>query len=207
MSEREFGREIVRVSPVELTAAAVGLLFRHYAELRRWNRRLSLVGPGTASEVILRHYGESLAALPLLGPTDVTLVDLGSGAGFPGLVIAAANSNPALRVTLVEARERKWAFLRSAIRHCGLSCQCLNARVERPLPGVLSSEIDVVTCRALALSPGILARLCARSPRARFLLWRGESVPPFPPGLAIRREIGLAGSRQRRISEVCQVES
>lgn len=175
-------------------------LFEHYAELRRWNPRLSLVGPGTVREVITRHYGESLAALGLLRSEDRFLVDLGSGAGFPGLVLAAAR--PDLEVTLVEARERKWAFLRRAARRSGLSCRCLNARVEDPLPEGFPDEVDVFTSRALAIDADIFGVLLKRFPRARYLLWTGHSTPCCPEGLVIRRELSLPGSESRRILEI-----
>lgn len=209
-TEIQFRREIATISPVELPNSVLDSLFLHYNELRRWNPRLSLVGPGTAYDMINRHYGESLAALPWIRPTDRRLVDIGSGGGFPGLVIAAACpalSGCALRVTLVESKERKWAFLRSVIRRSGLSCDCLNARVRRPLPGEFFHEIDVVTCRALMVSPGLLEALCESSPRVRILLWLGESAPRLPAGLEVSRELVLAGSRHRRILEICRVGS
>ncbi len=209
-TETRFCRELARISPVELPESVLHALYLHYLELRRWNPRLSLVGPGTASEILLRHYGESLAALPLIRTTDRNLVDLGSGGGFPGLVLAAACPalpGCALRVTLVESKERKWAFLRTVIRRSGLSCDCLNARVGRPLPGEFPHEIDVVTCRALMISPGLLEALCERSPRARYLFWLGEATPQLPAGLRASRELPLAESLHRRILEVCRVGS
>ncbi|MCP4660539.1 MAG: hypothetical protein GY856_34500, partial [bacterium] len=163
-----------------------------------------------AHDLLARHYGESLAALPWIRPGDRRLVDIGSGGGFPGLVIAAACpalAGCALRVTLVESKERKWAFLRAVIRRSGLSCDCLNARVGHPLPGEFPHEIDVVTCRALMVSPGLLETLCDNSPRVRFLFWLGESTPRLPAGLEVSRELPLAGSRHRRILEVCRVGS
>ena len=197
---RQFRDQLKRLSPVELPNGACAALHLHYAELRRWNLRLSLVGPGTAPEILSRHYGESLAALPLIRPADRKLVDLGSGAGFPGLVLAAAR--PRLEVTLVEARQRKWAFLRSCLRHSGLSCSCLNARVGRLLPEGFPTEVDLVTSRALAITPDVLEAVVESSPRARFLLWQGKSPPALPPGLAVNRELTLEGSEHRKILEI-----
>lgn len=189
---------IERVSPAVLPEATIAALHRHYAELRRWNPRLSLIGPGTAAEVLARHYGESLAALPLLPPGPATLVDVGSGAGFPGLVLAAAR--PDLRVTLVEPRQRKWAFLSAAVRAAGLSCSCLDARVERPLPAGLLEPIDLITSRAVKLPPVVLEALADRSPRLRFLFWCGAEDPPLPSGFAFGSAIPLPGSDRRRIA-------
>lgn len=174
-------------------------LHRHYEELRRWNRRLSLVGPGTASEVLDRHYGESLAAVDWL-PREGALVDVGSGAGFPGFVLAAAV--PTLAVTLVEAQARKWAFLESCRRVAGLSYACLDARVASPLPPGIPAVVDVVTSRAVRLTPEILGPLLERSPDLRLLLWQGGADPALPAGLRVIRQRPLPGSDRRRLVEI-----
>jgi len=214
LSEETFRAELRRCLADELDDRFLPdrlfpLLHQHYQELRRWNRRLSLIGPGTVREVLSRHYAESLAALPLLQDvrrpdTPARLVDLGSGAGFPGFVLAA--SRPDLEVTLVESRERKWAFLRSAARRSGLSCRCLNARVQVPLPEGFPSEAQVVTCRALAVGPEVLAEIHRSSPVARFLLWQGEAPARLPDALAVTREVHLPGSERRRILEIRGIE-
>ena len=199
LDRARFEERLLRCLPEGSTSVPESL-FLHYQELYRWNGRLSLVGPGTAEKVVERHYGESLAALPLIEPDDRSLLDVGSGGGFPGLVLAAARSS--VTVTLTEPRERKWAFLRAAVRRCGLSSRCLNVRVERPLAKELPGEIDVVTCRAVALFPGLLETLFERHPRIRFLHWCGAATPSLPGGSLVTREIALAGSRQRRILEI-----
>ncbi|NJL26386.1 MAG: hypothetical protein HC897_00225 [Thermoanaerobaculia bacterium] len=201
VSAEAFEHALDEHSPEPLGSVVRRALFFHYEELRRWNSRLSLVGPGTAAEVVPRHYGESLAALPFLQTSGETLVDIGSGAGFPGFVLAAAR--PDLAVTLIEPREKKWAFLMNAIRRSSLSCTCLNARVGEHLPATLPAKIDVVTSRALKLSPEHLGLFHRRNPGVRFLLWLGEVDPSLPAGWVIRRELKIQGSLQRRILEVC----
>jgi len=205
-------------SAVDLSPATLRALHLHYRELRRWNPRLALIGPGTVDEVLERHYAESLAALPLLPPAPGVLLDIGSGAGFPGWVLAAAR--PDLSVTLVEARERKWSFLSTATRKAAsaerspwpsagktdtrpLPIHCLNARVDLPLPEELPGHLDAVTLRALKLEPQALAALGRRlRPAGRFLLWLGAETPALPPNLLPGRELPLAGSERRRILEV-----
>ena len=192
-----FRTRLTASSPETLTAATQDALYAHYQELRRWNPTLSLVGPGTADEVVERHYGESLAALPLLPPAPATLIDVGSGAGFPGFVLAAARPN--LQVTLVEAQERKWAFLEAACRRAALPCRCLNARVAAPLPADFPALIDLVTARAIA--PEALAPLLERlAPTGRVLLW--ATGTPELGGLAAGRTIALPGSERRQIVEL-----
>lgn len=207
--EEEFRRRLATSAPASPSLASS--LYAHYRELRRWNPRVSLVGPGDAAEIVERHYGESLAGLELLEPGDRTLVDVGSGAGFPGMILAAARSaaGPPLEVTLIEPREKKWLFLKAASRRLGLSSRCLDARVDRVLPAGIPDTIDVVTCRALAVVPRLFELFFEHSPRTRFLLWYGEGEPDLPqhlpgsPGLAlaVTREVPLAGER-RRILEI-----
>jgi 16S rRNA (guanine527-N7)-methyltransferase len=193
-----FGEEVAQGSPEPLGETVVDALFAHYEELRRWSPRLALVGPGTAMEVVSRHFGESLAALPLLESGVGRLVDLGSGAGFPGLVLAAAR--PRWQVTLVEARERKWAFLQAASRRAGLSCRCLNARVATLLPPGFPEAYEALTVRALSLPSPVLAALATRlTPDGRMLLWAGLEDPSLPPELRLVRSILLPESRSRRL--------
>ena len=178
-----------------LSSDVVARLHAHYEELRRWNPRLSLVGPGTADDVLSRHYSESLAALPWLAEDDGDMVDIGSGAGFPGWVLAAAR--PLWSVTLVEAQERKWAFLESASRRAGLSVRCLNARVGPRLPEGFPERVDRLTLRALRLSSTAWRELESRlSPEARVLWWAGEGLE-VPEGLEIeaRRRLPAADRR------------
>jgi len=198
LSLQSFVAELAPLSPEPLSQAAMGSLYAYYQELARWNEKLNLIGPGTAGEILARHFGESLAALPLLPPEARVGLDLGSGAGFPGLVLAAVR--PGLEMTLVEARERKWAFLLAAARRASLSCRCLNARVRTPLPSGLPESLDVITSRALRLDPetwGALARRLGAG--GRILLWVGENDPDLPPDLVACGGVKLAGSDRRRI--------
>jgi 16S rRNA (guanine(527)-N(7))-methyltransferase RsmG len=202
LSRSNFKAKIARLSPESLGDQAVDALFAHYQELARWNRRTNLIGPGTAGEILARHFGESLAALPLL-PEDARVgLDLGSGAGFPGLVLAAARLIPSggLEMTLAEARERKWAFLSAAARKASLPCRCLNVRVQIPLPAGLPESIDVITSRALRLDFETWGALAKRlTPEGRILLWVGENNPDLPPDLVASGSVKLAGSERRRI--------
>jgi 16S rRNA (guanine(527)-N(7))-methyltransferase RsmG len=198
LSLPDFASELASFSPESLSSGAIDSLYAYYKELARWNERLSLIGPGTAGEILARHFGESLGALPLLPSGARSGLDLGSGAGFPGLVLAAAR--PALEMTLVEARERKWAFLLSAARRASLSCRCLNVRVRLPLPPGLPESLDVITSRALRLDPDVWGALARRlGAEGRVLLWVGESNPELPPDLATCGDVRLAGSDRRRI--------
>jgi 16S rRNA (guanine(527)-N(7))-methyltransferase RsmG len=198
ISRANFAAGIAAHSPELLDAKAIDALLAHYREMALWNRRTSLIGPGTATEILARHYGESLAALPLLPENARVGLDLGSGAGFPGLVLAAVR--PGLGMTLAEARERKWAFLSSAARKAALPCRCLNVRVQVPLPPGLPERIDVITSRALRLPAETWKALAERlAGDGRVLLWAGEHDPDLPPDLVACGGVPLAGSEKRRI--------
>ena len=175
LSFERFSRRLTGAVDEPLASEAAEKLFAHYEELRRWNVRLSLIGPGTADEAVEVHYAQSLQARPLLDARDHRLVDLGSGAGFPGLPLSAAL--PDLEVWLVEPQSRKWAFLRSATAAAGLECRCIDTRLEAELPDDFPREIDVLTVRALKLEAGVWAALARRlSPRGRILRWGGWVV-------------------------------
>jgi 16S rRNA (guanine527-N7)-methyltransferase len=185
-----------------LSDRVVAALETHYRALLRWNQHTSLVGPGTLTNAVEDHYGESLAALPLLPETrGKTIVDIGSGGGFPGFVLAAVR--PEARLVLVEARERKWSFLKTVGLESGVALDCVLGTVARSLPKGFPARVDYVTLRALKLSPPAwksLLRTLAED--ARVLIWAGREAPPTPPGLRVARELSLPGSRWKRILEL-----
>lgn len=195
----DFVARLRRVDAPSLEVAAETALYAHFQELRRWNRSLSLIGPGTTADVVERHYGESLAALELLGPAPSgRLVDVGSGAGFPGLVLAAAC--PGLEVSLYEARQKKVEFLTAAARHAGIVCDCRHLRMGVPLPAGVAERIDFLTLRAVRMSLRTWQVLIPRMSRGgRILLWVGRELPEIPSGLVVLGERRLRPSRSRRI--------
>lgn len=87
-------------------------------ELQEWNQRYDLTAITDPQDIVIKHFVDSLTPLPLLGPaTD--LVDVGSGAGFPGIPLKIAS--PSLRIQLLDAKRRKVSFLKHVIRTLGLS--------------------------------------------------------------------------------------
>ena len=121
-------------------------------ELRRWQRVTNLVGPRALEELWARHFADSLQLASL--SDAVEWADIGSGAGFPGLVIAIAR--PDLRMTLIESDGRKCAFLRHVVRLTGAPATVCNARAESALDNL---RPQVVTARAVAPLDRVLA-LC-----------------------------------------------
>jgi 16S rRNA (guanine527-N7)-methyltransferase len=97
--------------------AAIQLLWRYASELLRWNERVNLTGITVVEEVVEKHLLDSLAVLVEVGSAG-TVLDLGAGAGLPGIPLALAR--PDLFVTPVDAVGRKVAFMKSAVAHLGL---------------------------------------------------------------------------------------
>jgi 16S rRNA (guanine527-N7)-methyltransferase len=90
----------------------------YLSELKLWNKRINLTALKTDRDIIVKHFLDSLAVLPFLGEA-LSLADLGSGAGFPGLVLKLAR--PEMAVTLVESREKKASFLEYLVSHLKLT--------------------------------------------------------------------------------------
>ena len=146
--------------------------------LLRWNRRINLVSARSAEEVWQRHVADSLQLRPLLPPTPTALLDLGSGAGFPGLVLAIATRWPA---ELVEADKRKAAFLAAA--SAGLGLTGVNVRAERIEDAALP-KTRLLTARALAPLPALL--------RHAHALLSPDGTALFPKGRTAEEELTAA---------------
>ncbi len=117
--------------------------------LQRWQTIKNLVGPGTMSSVWTRHIVDS-AQLAKFAPDAQIWVDIGSGAGFPGLVIAILLADrPGFHMHLVESNGRKVAFLREVARTLKLPATVHDCRIEAAF-AVLPEQIDCLSARALA---------------------------------------------------------
>jgi len=118
------------------------------ALLIKWNRTINLVAPGTIPDLWGRHICDSLQLLGHIPPNANRLLDIGSGAGFPGLVLAIAMRNlpQAPHVILLDSDTRKCEFLRTASREAGVAPTIMINRVEDASP----LGCDVLTARAVA---------------------------------------------------------
>jgi 16S rRNA (guanine527-N7)-methyltransferase len=116
------------------------------AELLKWTAKVNLIGP-EAKEHLDEHIAEALAAAEILQPKGEVL-DFGSGGGLPGIPMAIVS--PEARFHLVEADQKKWAFLKHVARECGLSCQVYGDRLSRLLPRLpLDLRFRLVVSRAV----------------------------------------------------------
>ena len=150
------------------------------AALLAWQRRMNLVASSTEPTLWTRHVADSLQLLAL-APDARIWADLGSGGGFPGVVIACALADiPGAQVHLVESSGKKAAFLHEAVRATGVPATVHARRIEdfvknAPVP------IDVVTARAVAPLPKLLA--------LAYPLLKTGTLGLFPKGQDVAREL------------------
>jgi 16S rRNA (guanine527-N7)-methyltransferase len=146
-----------------------------YAELLlRWNRTINLIGRADQPHLWPRHIADGIQLIPLMPPKTASAIDLGSGAGLPGLVLAIATGT---HFHLVEADVRKAAFLREAARETGAPITVHACRIE----AAALDRAPLLTARALAPLPHLLTLA------ARFLAKDGVCL--FPKGRDAEREL------------------
>jgi 16S rRNA (guanine527-N7)-methyltransferase len=204
-------REGCRILEIALEEEAVERLFVYFTELARWSRKINLIAKGAGeAEILENHFLDSLTLLPLLAGTEpCRLLDVGTGAGFPGLVCKAAW--PRLRVTLVEPRLKRVSFLRHLIRTLGLDgVEVLAGRVEDEELLPSSAIFTHITSRAVTDSGaflGMVSRLCGgktrvicmKGPRWREEVAGLETISPaisFEHTGTMERELPFSGAKR-----------
>ena len=149
---------------LQLATAQISSLSRHYDLLQRWNRHVNLTSIRTPQQIVERHFGEALYLAKVIGEAK-NLVDVGSGAGFPGLPFAVAR--PDVEVTLVESVSKKATFLKEVSRSLR-NVSVLDSRVED-----VRESFEWSTTRAVALSD-VLTHLLCISTRLALLVSRKD---------------------------------
>lgn len=152
--------------------AVVSRLFLHFELLRRWNRHLNLTSIRKDSEMVLRHYCESLFLGLHLPAGVISVVDVGSGGGFPGIPVAILR--PEIRMLLVESHQRKAVFLREATRSEA------NVHVFASRAGHLTESFDWLVSRGVSASD--LGRI-APALAPRYAVLAGEAFFPSAGGV------------------------
>lgn len=174
-----------------LPDASLSQLWRYLVELEKWNRKMNLVARAADLDILETHFLDSLTLLPelSLGP----LLDVGSGAGFPGLVLKIAR--PELAVTLLEPRQKRVSFLQHVVRHLrltGITVVAERLATDGQAFVARHGQFPLITSRALTeidpflslvepLSPPGGQVVCMKGPRCEEELaaWRQHS--PFSP--------------------------
>lgn len=154
--------------------------------LVKWNTRINLVSRNSLACLWDRHIVDSVQVFRS-APKGTLWMDMGSGGGFPGLIVAilAQEERPEIKVTLVESDQRKAAFLRAAARETGVTCKVFPERIEKVSP----QQASIVSARALAELTDLLMFA------ERHLMNGGTAL--FSKGVTWRKELETARLRWR----------
>lgn len=169
---------------VDVSRETVQTLLDFEMLLRKWTTAINLVSKSTVSEIWQRHISDSAQIFQYLPAGAKNWLDLGSGGGFPGIVVSilARELAPGLRVTLVESDRRKATFLRQAAQQFGLDVVVLDKRIESIPP----QAADVLSARALSPLSDLLSHASTHLHPA--------GVAIFPKGARYNEELAEARS-------------
>jgi 16S rRNA (guanine527-N7)-methyltransferase len=191
MEARELFQKGYDTLHLSLSEGATDNFIVYLSELQKWNRKINLIGKASLKNIIEKHFFDSLFLLSHLEKShELKLLDVGSGAGFPGLVLKAAC--PSLQLTLAEPRQKRVSFLRHVVRTLKLDhVEVIDTRIE---PGEKQQEntFPLITSRALSniaeflelirhsSSPGGLI-LCMKGPKAEDEINQWQKASPRSP--------------------------
>lgn len=162
----EFVKELNRLG-IDVSRETLARLETYAALLVKWQAKINLVGPATLPDLWRRHFLDSAQLLPLLPPAPGVLVDLGSGAGFPGLVLAIMSE---WRVHLVDSDQRKCAFLRQVALDTGVNTRvAIHAQRFEAVAGYKAEIVTARACAPLAALLGYALPFLGENGRCLFL--------------------------------------
>lgn len=139
---------------LELAPATLAQFKVYLDELQLWNAKTNLTGLKTVRDIVIKHFLDSLAVLPFLDGA-ASLMDLGSGAGFPGLVLKLVR--PQITLTLVEGRQKKTTFLEYLVSRLKLTgVQVVQAHFTPSQARKWEPKVDAVVSRAAVILPRLL---------------------------------------------------
>src|SRR5574341_2511015 len=181
---------------IDLSIEQMNSIFIYLTELKKWNQKINLTAIREERDIIIKHVLDSLSYLKGFSPKPGSrLLDMGSGAGFPALVIKIAH--PEIAVTLVESVKKKASFLRHIMRTLKMeNVEVIDKRIEE-LIDTHSSSYNIVTARAFAdMNAAISAGAAFLKPGGLMVLSRGPEETIGEPamskaGVALDRQIEL----------------
>ncbi len=169
------------------------LLKTYEASLQEWQQKFNLVSNSSLAEAWNRHFADSAQLFSYIPSQARVLLDFGSGAGFPGMVLAimAKEKTPYLKVKLVESIAKKTLYLKHVAEICGLDVEILHDRIENLEP----QKADVITSRAMASLEKLL--------EYTYPFCKKETLCIFPKGRSYKEELAQAHKKWRF---TCQIE-
>lgn len=184
---------------IPLDSARLELFGRYEEEILFWNRKINLISIKSPLDIPVKHFADSLTLAEFV-PSGARLLDIGTGAGFPGVPLKILE--PSLGLTLVESNGRKASFLRELTRKLGLKAEILNCRVEE-LGEAYRAAFDIVTSRAGLRLPELLEKgAFFLAPQGKILAMKGGSSheeEELPEGLSDSLGLKLSGARSLRL--------
>lgn len=164
-------REALSPFAISLTGDQISKIREYMLLLLKWNRSVSLTSITNPIDIVGRHFGESMYVSKLLPVENCRLVDIGTGAGFPGLALKIAC--PGIQLSMIESNKKKCAFLSEVVRTLGFNdVEIRPERFEEIRPETVLANI--ITCRAVGEFK-LLLRWSAKAlvRRGHLLLWVG----------------------------------
>lgn len=162
--------------------------------LKQWQKTINLVGAGTLEQTWSRHFADSAQLLDLAPLSVNRWVDLGSGAGFPGLVLAILLAErEGAHVALVESDTRKAAFLGEVARQTGVPVDIYPERIEKAATQYMVGQVDAITARGLAPMPRLLQLVAP--------YFSGSTVGLFLKGREAKAELDAANQEWELLTE------
>ena len=195
-------QDLLRPFELELSSSQVRQVLTYLELLLRWNEKMNLTAIRTPEECLTRHFGESLY-LARSAELQGTLLDVGSGAGFPGLALKIAF--PDVAATLLEPVAKKRAFLKEVARACRMgSVEVRRERLEDFVRGEPGHSFDATTMRAVGrLAELVPAVAHCLKPGGRLCLWLGHEqareLAELEPAIRWAPPITIPLTRQREI--------
>ena len=154
MIDRELLTRLAAGFSVEVSPELAERLDIYARLLVEWNEKMNLTAITDPVGITVKHFADSLAAAPLLPAGEFTLIDVGTGAGFPGVPLALLRSD--CRLTLLDSLNKRLVFLKAVCAALGLDARRVHARAEEGGRNpALREQFDVATARAVAALPAL----------------------------------------------------
>lgn len=192
---------------ITVSDAACGKFDRYAELLVEWNQRMNLTAITEPQDIVLKHFADSLTALTVLPEkSNLSVIDVGTGAGFPGIPLAIARED--IQLTLLDSLNKRLVFLREVCDALGIRAQLIHSRAEEGGRNPkMREQYDVATARAVAAMP-VLAEYCLPFVKTggRFIAMKGPDSDAEMQGA--KRAVKLLGGRVSAVKELmlpCQL--
>ena len=175
------------IEKYNVSRETIAKLKAYETSLSEWQAKFNLVSNNSLSEAWNRHFLDSVQLIEYIPNNAKTLLDFGSGAGFPGMVIAVvvAEKQPKLKITLVESIKKKTLYLNVVRELCGVNVDIINDRIENLKP----QKADVITSRAMCNLSDLL--------KYAYRFTTKNTIMLFPKGKNYQTELEKAKERWR----------